>query len=187
MAATPSGESSTGRAVRAADLLVHAEPLYRLARRLGASRADAEDLIQETYLRAVRALDRAPPSGDVRAWLHGIMRNAWLDGAKWAARHPTSGGLEDDDELPGAGTECAPLRGDGELERLRGVVGEEIQTALAALPLDAREIVLLDLEGFTETEVAAITGCAVGTVKSRLSRARRALRERLADYRRQGD
>ncbi len=187
MAATPGGEPSIDRDVRAADLLVHAESLYRLARRLGASRADAEDLIQETYLRAVRALDRVPPSDDARAWLHGIMRNAWLDGAKWAARHPTSGGLEDEDGLRGAEEDCAPLRGDGELERLRGVVGEEIQSALAALPLAAREIVLLDLEGFTETEVAAITGCAVGTVKSRLSRARRELRKRLADYRRQGD
>ncbi len=183
--ATPSGDSSSDRGVGGGDLLVHADSLYRVARRLGASRTEAEDLVQETYLRAVRALERAPPRIDLRAWLHGIMRNAWLDDTKWAARHPTGGTLEDDDEYPGANDDCAPLRGDGELERLRRVVSEEIQSALLTLPLGAREIVLLDLEGFTETEIAAIAGCAVGTVKSRLARARRALRERLADYRRQ--
>ncbi len=185
--ATPSGEAFSGRGVGGHDLLVHAESLYRLARRLGAARAEAEDLLQETYLRAVRALERAGPCGDVRAWLHRIMRNAWLDGTKWAARHPASGGLENDDENAGIEADRAPLRGDAELERLRGVVSEEIQSALQALPVGAREIVLLDLEGFTETEVAEIAGCAVGTVKSRLARARRALRERLADYHRQDD
>ncbi len=185
--ATPSGEAFSGRGVSGHDLLVHAESLYRLARRLGASRAEAEDLLQETYLRAVRALERAGPCGNARAWLHRIMRNAWLDGSKWTARHPESGGLENDDENAGIDTGRAPLRGDAELERLRGVVSDEIQSALQALPLGAREIVLLDLEGFTETEVAEIAGCAVGTVKSRLARARRALRERLADYRRQDD
>lgn len=185
MLGMPSGNASNGGAARAADLLVHADALYRLARRLGASRTEAEDLIQETYLRAVRALERSPPSVDLRAWLHGIMRNAWRDGTKWAARHPTTGGLDDDGELPAADHGGAPLRGDGELERLRGLVGEEIQAALLTLPLWAREVVLLDVEGFTETEIAEIAGCAVGTVKSRLARARRALRERLADYRRQ--
>lgn len=185
MATTPSGDPSSGRVARGADLLVHADALYRLARRLGASRTEAEDLIQETYLRAVRALERTPPCVDLRAWLHGILRNVWRDGTKWAARHPTTGGLDDDDELPRADGQGAPLRGDGELERLRGLVGEEIQAALLTLPLWAREVVLLDVEGFTETEIAEIAGCAVGTVKSRLARARRALRERLADYRRQ--
>lgn len=183
MAATTSGAPSSGRGVHAPDLLVHAGSLYRLARHLGASRTEAEDLTQETYLRAVRALERETPCGDVRAWIHRIMRNAWLDGSRWETRHPASG-LQDDGEGAGADADGAPLRGDAELERLRGIVSEEIQSALQALPLAARETVLLDLEGFTETEVAEIAGCAVGTVKSRLARARRALRERLADYRR---
>ena len=185
--ATPSGDASSGRRLRGPDLLVHGESLYRLARRLGASRTEAEDLLQETYLRAVRALERVGPCDDVRAWLHRIMRNAWLDGSKWAARHPASGGLDEEQDQVAADGDRAPLRGDAELERLRRVVSDEIHSALQELPRDAREIVLLDLEGFTETEVAAIAGCAVGTVKSRLARARRVLRERLADYRRQDD
>ena len=93
------------------------------------------------------------------------------------------GGLEEAElEAEAAGGDW--LRGDAELERLRGVVGQEIEAALRTLPEPSRTAVLLDVDGFSEAEVALVLGCAVGTVKSRLSRARARLRTLLADYRR---
>ena len=178
----PLGVSSPPALVSASDFLAHADRLFNLAAHLTGSRTDAEDLVQETYVRALRARDRFEPGTNLRAWLLRILRNAWVDSARASVRHAPDGGDEKltasiDDTRP-------PLRGDAELERMRRLVGEEIETALAALPPDARTVVLLDLEGLTEAEVADVMGCAVGTVKSRLARARAALRERLADYRR---
>ena len=167
--------------------LEHLDALYRVARRLTGRDEDAEDLVQETYARAAAAWDRFTADSNVRAWLFRILRNAHIDAYRRARANPVRGALDDDALFgaEGAGAEGAgaePLRGDGELERLRGVVASDIEAALAQLSVDAREIILLDLEGFTETELAETLGCAVGTVKSRLSRARAALRERLRDY-----
>ena len=180
MAIVPSGagESAGG------DPLEHADALYRLARHLAGDAADAEDLVQETYARAFRALSRFSPGTDLRAWLFRILRNAFVDTRRRERRSP----LDPDADLEAAFEHPAPdegaLRGDRELERLRGIVGAEIEAALRQLPEEARLVVLLDLEGLTEAQIAEVMGCAVGTVKSRLSRSRAALRERLADYRR---
>ncbi len=175
--------SSSPQPISAAELLGHADRLFGLAAHLTGSRAAAEDLVQETYVRALRARDRFDPGTNLRAWLFRILHNAWIDTARAAARHAPDGGGE---ELPASidDDRRLPLRGDAELDRMRGLVAKEIEGALAALPPDARTVVLLDLEGLTEAEVADVMGCAVGTVKSRLARARAALRERLADYRR---
>jgi RNA polymerase sigma-70 factor (ECF subfamily) len=154
------------------DALAHADALYNLARHLTRNAADAEDLVQETYARAVRAWGMRDADASLAAWLFRILRNAWLDRWRRDRRSPLDAALGSD----------VWLRNDVELERMRGLVSEEIEAALATLSDDARTVVLLDVEGFTETEVAHVLGCAVGTVKSRLARARAALRAKLADY-----
>jgi RNA polymerase sigma-70 factor (ECF subfamily) len=168
---------------RAREALVHADALYNLARYLTRNPSDAEDLVQETYERALRAWDQLEPDTNVKAWLFRILRNAFISRYRQEMRRPAlelydtteegSEGVEDGSGLTPAGAEP---------EQLRRLISRDIEAALGTLSEDARTAILLDLEGFTETEVALIVGCAVGTVKSRLNRARAALRQKLADY-----
>jgi len=163
------------------EALAHADELFHLARYLTRNRSDAEDLVQETFSRALQALHRLQPGSNVRAWLFRILRNTFLSGQRHGARGPVAE-PEAGDELTDVTASDAWLRGDAELERLRHLVGEEIEAALAALSPDARTLILLDIQGLTESELAEVVGCPIGTVKSRLSRARAALRVKLADY-----
>ncbi len=177
----PRARDAQDRLELASRALAYADALHNLARYLVRSEADAEDLVQETYVRALAAADRLEVGGNLKAWLFRILRNAFLSRLRHAQHDPTEGGL--DTVAPHAGPPTGgALRDDAELEAMRGIVGAEIETALRALTEDARTAILLDLEGFSEAEMSSILGCAPGTVKSRLSRARAALRERLAEY-----
>jgi RNA polymerase sigma-70 factor (ECF subfamily) len=166
------------------DPLAYLDALYRVARRLTRRPADAEDLVQETYARAFRGARSFTPGTNLRAWLFRVLRNVFLDGVRREGRAFPVDADADPDVAGASGPGDGWLRGDAELERLRRVVGEEIEEALRALPEGSRTVVLLDLEGLAEAEIAEVMGCAPGTVKSRLHRARAALRERLWDYRR---
>jgi RNA polymerase sigma-70 factor (ECF subfamily) len=162
------------------DALAYADTLYNFARYLSGNSTDAEDLVQETYARALRSADQFEPGTNLKAWLFRILRNAWLSLVRRRRSDPTVGGL--DTVTPAVEPEPTWFCDDVELDRLRKVVAADIERALMALSEDARTVILLDLEGLTEGDVAAILGCAVGTVKSRLSRARLALRRLLRDY-----
>ena len=172
---------------RAKETLVHADALYNLARYLTRDPSDAEDLVQETYERALRAWDRLERDTNVKAWLFRILRNAFISRYRQEQGRPALELYDTTEQAPEAaiaeGWGSGP--GGAEPEQMPRLVSRDIEAALRTLSEDARTVVLLDLEGFTDSEVALVVGCAGGTVKSRLNRARAALRLKLADYGRQ--
>ena len=162
-------------------VLEHVHALHGFAFRLSRNATEAEDLVQDTFTRALAAADQFRPGSNLRSWLFRILRNLYIDGRRRAQRSPLS--ADGDAPEPSAGDVAAELlRGDVEIDCLRRLVAEQIEAALFGLSEDARTVILLDLEGFSEPELAEVMGCAPGTVKSRLARARAALRVKLAEY-----
>jgi RNA polymerase sigma-70 factor (ECF subfamily) len=165
--------------------LVHLDSLYRAALRLTRNRAEADDVVQEAFLRAVRAFDAFERGTNCRAWLFTILRNVFLNRARRAGREvldaePTS--IDD----PGGTADDWPAGRDPEDEYLQTVLHGDVDRALRALPFAYREAVILaDLEGLTYKEIAQAVGCPVGTVMSRLSRGRALLRRALVTFARE--
>ena len=162
-----------------AQLLAQAGALYNFARYLSRDPVVAEELVQDAFARALDAQAHFVAGSNLKAWLFRILRNAFLDAKRRDRRNPVTLREVAEDEGDSGDTW---LRGDLELDRLRGLVARDIELALARLSDDARAVVLLDLEGFTETEIASVMDVAIGTVKSRLARARAVLREELREY-----
>ncbi|MDR2257208.1 MAG: sigma-70 family RNA polymerase sigma factor [Arthrobacter sp.] len=152
----------------------HGASLARLAYRLTGNRADAEDLVQETYVRALRALERFTP-GSVDAWLRRIATNLFLDSARRRAKVRFDPLAEDaEDKL--AATGHGPERS-FEFAHLNA----DVAAALGELAPDYRvAVVLCDLEGFSYEEIADTLGLKLGTVRSRIHRGRTQLRASLA-------
>ena len=180
--AMAAGSGADAGAVLGREALAYVDSLHNLARYLTGNAADAEDLVQDTYVRALRSANQFVPGTNLKAWLFRILRNTHISMYRRRRSDPTVGGLDTVDPDTQGTADEAWLLGDLDLDRLRNLVAREIEEALMRLSEDARAVVLLDLEGLTEVEVAGIMGCAVGTVKSRLARARATLRQLLADY-----
>jgi RNA polymerase sigma-70 factor (ECF subfamily) len=158
------------------------DALYGYALTLTRNPTEAEDLVQETYLRAVRASVEVAPNGNLKGWLFVILRNAWLN----QIRHMKNGPLfiELDGESGEAPAWLADRSHDPYVLYLRKLDREEIRQAIESLPTLQREIVVLrDIEGFSYQEIATLLGCPAGTVMSRLGRARDKLRRILGDRR----
>ena len=163
------------------EALVHAEHLYRIALRLTGSPQTAEDLVQDTYLRAFRSWQSYKPGTNLAAWLATIMRNANLDELRRQSRRPVQEPLDDDGDyyLYNRLAESSPQPQDEVLARLSGTA---IVSALGDLPPNFREVVVLvDVGDFSYAEAAGILGIPIGTVMSRLYRGRRVLKRALAD------
>ncbi len=158
--------------------------LYNMAFRLTRNAEDAEDLIQETYLKAYKHYDKFEAGTNLKAWLFRIMKNTFINGYRKKQSQPPQSAFS---EIEGS-FESLVKASDGqaknpEQEFLAKVLDEDVQLAIDALREDYRMVILLvDLEGFSYKEAASILEVPVGTVMSRLYRGRRMLEKVLLEY-----
>lgn len=162
--------------------LVHLDSLYHVALRLTRNRAEAEDVVQETCLRAFRGFERFDPGTNCRAWLFTILRNVFFNRVRSRGREVLEsemGSLDAAETAIDTGVE----RSSPEERFLQSVLHGDVDRAVKMLPLTFREaVVLVDLEGLSYREAAEVLGCPMGTVMSRLFRGRALLRRTLGHF-----
>lgn len=162
------------------EALVHLDTLYRVALRLSGNAADAEDLVQETVLRAYRSWDRYTPGTNAKGWLLTILRHLFINEYRRKRRHPET--VDVDTIEPFAVFEDIQEE-DPQGAFFDRIVDDEVLRAVDELPEAFREAVTLsDVEGLSYEEIAKVLEVPVGTVKSRLFRGRRLLQAKLYDY-----
>ena len=161
--------------------------LYSGALRMTRNPADAEDLVQETYLKAYRAFGSFQEGTNLKAWLYRILTNTFINTYRAKKRRPDESDLEEVEDLylyrRLGGLEAAEVGRSAEDELLDHVTDTEVKEAIESLPEQFRVAVLLaDVEGFSYKEIAEILDIPIGTVMSRLHRGRKALQKALYDY-----
>lgn len=165
------------------ELLPNIDALHTFAYHLTFHEDDAKDLVQETFLKAYRALDSYKPGTNAKAWLFKILKNAYINQYRKKVRRPAQVDYEDyigyQDKEDQASVDFMDLRE----ELFDNLIGDEVTSAVNSLPVDFRAVILLcDVEDFTYEEIAKIIDIPIGTVRSRLYRARNMLKEKLASY-----
>lgn len=169
------------------DALQYARQLYSAALRMTRNPSDAEDLVQETFLKAYRAYDSFEEGTNLKAWLYRILTNTFINKYRADSRRPKQSELGDVEDLYmyrriAVGDSSAASRS-AEERVLESLLEEDIKRAVEELPENFRIPVLLaDLEGFSYKEIAEILDIPIGTVMSRLHRGRKAMEKRLWDY-----
>lgn len=165
-----------------AEVLVHLDRLYSAAMRYTRDPTDAQDLVQDTMLKAFRSFHQYTPGTNLRAWLYRVLHTTYLSQYRFTQRRPQDfqhdvlDDQTDSDRNPQVGISAEQVA-------LSDIPAHEVREALAALPETHQvAIYLADVEGFSYREIATIMDTPIGTVMSRLSRGRNALRQALSQY-----
>lgn len=162
--------------------LEYLDGLYGYAMTLTRNKAEAEDLVQETYLRAMRAFDRLQPESNVKSWLFTILRNVYLNQIRHQRSGPPIVDMEDQfSNLPDTAAS-------GELDPLSNYLAtlkrQDVHRAIESLPSVYREVIILrEFEDLSYQQIAEVLNCPTGTVMSRLGRAREKLKRVLEHWR----
>jgi RNA polymerase sigma-70 factor, ECF subfamily len=171
--------AANGDSRQTLDFSEYLDGLYGYAMVLSRNSAEAEDLVQETCLRALRAIDGLRAEGSVKSWLFTILRNIWLNQLRQRRTAPDLIELDADEK----GTyEPADAAQDPHGDFVNKVEREQVRVAIRQLPVEFREIIILrEYEELPYQDIAGLLGCPIGTVMSRLARARARLRDLLSD------
>jgi RNA polymerase sigma-70 factor (ECF subfamily) len=166
-------------------LLSHGSNLLAVATRLARNRSEAEDLVQDTLVKALRAKDQYETGTNLKAWLLKILKNTFINRYRRSGLERNVFEGPDADPLADGWIGASTLRSmrDPEAQALRPILEREISSALDSIPEEFRLIVLLaDVEELSYKEIADVVGCPIGTVMSRLHRGRRLLKTRLVEH-----
>ncbi|REA57279.1 RNA polymerase subunit sigma [Dyadobacter luteus] len=166
------------------EFMPHIDSMYNFAFRLTMDEDDANDLVQDTYLKAFRFISSFEQGTNAKAWLFRILKNSFINDYRKKSKEPSKVDYQEvettyNSEEASDTTYTVDLRADAVQE----LIGDEVANALNALPVDFRTVIILcDIEGFTYEEMAKILDIPIGTVRSRLHRARNLLKEKLKSY-----
>ena len=162
------------------------DQLYSAALRMTRNAADAEDLVQETYLKAYRGYERFEEGSNLKAWMYRILTNSYINRYRAKQRRPDESDLADVEDMylyRRLGGEQSTVGASAEDAFLSSVTDEQVKSAIEAIPENFRIAVLLaDVEGFAYKEIAEILDVPIGTVMSRIHRGRKALEKQLHEY-----
>ncbi len=165
------------------EFMPHINALKTFAFHLAYDEELANDLVQETYLKAFRFIDKYDEGTNAKAWLFKILKNAYINEYRKKSKRPTKVDFEDIVSYHDSEDSVLPGYLDLREELFDHMMGDEVTIAINALPIDFRTVVLLcDIEGFSYEEIAKIIDVPIGTVRSRLFRARNLLKDNLKNY-----
>lgn len=165
------------------EFLPHVDAMYNFAYRITFDEDAAKDLLQETYFKAFRFIDSFQEGTNAKAWLFRILKNNFINDFRKKNKEPVMIDYQDVETSYTLDDVNNILANDLRVEVLQDMIGDEVTSALNSLAVDFRIVIILcDIEGFTYEEMSKILDIPIGTVRSRLHRARNLLRERLKNY-----
>ena len=165
------------------EFMPHINSMYNFAYRLTLDSDDAKDLLQDTYLKAFRFIDSFQQGTNAKAWLFRILKNSFINDYRKKSKEPSKVDYQEVETFYNSEDVDRQITPDLRVEALQDMIGDEISVALNSLDVDFRTVIILcDLEGFKYEEMAKILDIPIGTVRSRLHRARNLLKEKLSEY-----